>query len=330
MKKLILLVFGLVCLALISGWLFFFISKPQFVSPLKSLNNGQIDYTPYAFENLQTRRYFKSEIKLEKVLEENESFTSYFFSFSSEGRRITGMANLPQKEGPLPVVILLRGWVDEEIYQTGLGTKKMADFLAREGFITLAPDFLGYGGSDPAFADMLLTRFFRPITVISLLDSLESLPQADSNRVVMWGHSNGGQIALSVLEITGRDIPTSLWAPVSAAFPESILYFANEMEDGGEMLRKMMAEFEKNYDPSEFSPSSYYRQIKAPLILHQGLKDESVPPAWNDQLAQELKDLGKEITYYRYSDEDHNFTHGSAPAARERDLKFFQEKLGLN
>jgi len=40
-----------------------------------------------------------------------------------------------------------------------MGTEKMADFLAKNGFLTLAPDFLGYGGSDSAFPDMLLTRF---------------------------------------------------------------------------------------------------------------------------------------------------------------------------
>ncbi len=321
----------IIALFIIPALLFLIFSKPQFLSPLLPfLETPKIDYSPYTLERLEKRQYFKSEIKLEETLETQEKYTSYLFSFSSEGRRITGMGNVPQKEGKLPVAILLRGWVDEEIYQTGTGTKNMAKFLAENGFLTLAPDFLGYGGSDSAFPDMLLTRFFRPITVISLLASLESLPQADQEKVVFWGHSNGGQIALSVLEITQREIPTSLWAPVSASFPESILYFANEMEDGGEMLRKIIAEFEENYDSSEFSPESYYQQIQAPLLLHQGLADESVPPEWNNKLSKDLKSLGKEAIYYQYSGENHNFTRGSAPLVRERDLKFFQEKLGLD
>lgn len=304
--------------------------KPQFISPLSSsLFSRKINYAPYSFDYLQEREYFQSEIKLEEVLEEQDTFTSYLFSFASDGRRITGMANIPKRKGKLPVAILLRGWVDEEIYQTGMGSEKMADFLAKNGFLTLAPDFLGYGGSDPAFSDMLLTRFFRPITVISLLNSLESLPQAELDKVVIWSHSNGGQIALSVLEITGKNIPTSLWTPVSAPFPESVLYYADEMEDKGEKLRKVIAEFEKEYDVLKYSIATYLDQIKAPLIIHQGMADEAIPLEWTDELLSQLKDLGKEMTYYQYSEEDHNFTRGSAPQVRKRDLEFFKKNLGI-
>ena len=328
MKRALLLVLG--SLVVLVGLVILLSKKPQFISPLSSsLFSPKINYAPYSFDYLQQREYFKSEIKLEVVLEEEDTFTSYLFSFASDGRRITGMANIPKRKEKLPVAILLRGWVDEEIYQTGMGTEKMADFLAENGFLTLAPDFLGYGGSDPAFPDMLLTRFFRPITVISLLDSLESLPQADLNKVVIWSHSNGGQIALSVLEITGKNIPTSLWAPVSAPFPESVLYFADEMEDKGEKLRKVMTEFEKEYDVSKYSITTYFDKINAPLIIHQGMADEAIPLEWTDELISQLKNLGKEVAYYQYPGENHNFTYGSTSQVRKRDLEFFKKSLRI-
>ncbi len=328
-KIICLFILGLGCLSAIAGLLIN--KRMEFISPLSSwLKPNQVDYTPYSFGSLASREYFKSEIRLEKVFEAEEKFTSYLYSFAADGRKITGMANLPQKEGKLPVAILLRGWVDEEIYQTGMGTKNMAKFLAENGFITLAPDFLGYGGSDPAFPDMLQTRFFRPITVISLLNSIISLPRANPDKVVIWGHSNGGQVALSVLEITEKNIPTSLWAPVSASFPESILYFADEMEDGGELLRKIIGDFEKEYDSAKFSTTNYYQQIKAPLQVHQGLADESIQAAWSDNLVKDLRKLGKSVTYYQYPNDNHNFTQGSAPIARERDLIFFKKSLGVD
>lgn len=326
MKKKLVLFLGLGGLFLVAGGLTIRLKiKPVLLSPLTSWR--KINYAPYSFENLHRREYFRSEIRLEKVLDEKKVFTSYIFSFSADGRRITGLANIPNKEGKFPVAILIRGWVDEEVYQTGMGSKKMADFLAENGFLTLAPDLLGYGSSDPAFADILLTRFFHPITIITLLHSLDSLPLADPNKVVIWGHSNGGQIALSVLEITGEKIPTSLWAPVAAPFPGSVLYFAKEMEDGGEKLKEIITDFEKEYNSREFSITNFLGQINAPLIIHQGMADESIPPEWTNNLVSQLRSLNKEVIYYQYLGENHNFNYGEAPEMRRRDLKFFRENI---
>jgi dipeptidyl aminopeptidase/acylaminoacyl peptidase len=327
-KKKLLFVLILVILSFFVGLLVLAKQKPELISPLSPFKR-KINYTPYSFDYLQQREYFKSEIKLEKVLKEEKTFTSYLFSFAADGRRITGMANIPEKKGKLPVVILLRGWVDEEIYQTGMGTERMADFLASSGFLTLAPDFLGYGNSDSAFPDVLQTRFFRPITVITLIKSINSLSQADPEKIAIWAHSNGGQIALSVLEITNKNIPTSLWAPVSTPFPDSILYYADEMKDKGKMIREVVAEFEKEYDFSEYSIARYLNKIEAPLIIHQGLADEAIPLEWTEELVNQLDELEKDFVYYKYPGENHNFHYGSAPRARGRDLIFFKEKLKI-
>jgi dipeptidyl aminopeptidase/acylaminoacyl peptidase len=321
-------------------YLSFFAPKPLFTSPLTSFEfqKRPPDLKPYSFENLQKRKYFPSEIKLEKTLEEDSLFTSFLFSYSSEGRKITGMANLPKRQGTYPVAILMRGFVDPQSYITGVGTINMATFLAQNGFITLAPDFLGYGGSDPDFPHQLLARFSRPINIIVLLNSLENLNKTldernlatvNPQKIVFWGHSNGGQIALSVLEITGRPIPTSLWAPVSAPFPESILYFTPEMEDEGKSLKEIVANFEKKYKSKDYSITNFFDQISAPIILHQGMADEAIPIEWSSNLYKTLKNLGKDITYYQYPGENHNFnfTRGSSNIARNRDLNFFKKHL---
>ena len=327
MKKAIFIVSGIILLIILASLVLIFLQKPELISPLPSIFSRQTDFTPYSFENLKKREAYPSEIKMEEILKEEENYTSYLFSYAAEGKRITGMANIPKKEGQLSVAILLRGWVDEEEYYTGLGSDKMANFLAENGFITLAPDFLGYAGSAPAFPDMLQARFFRPITVISLLSSLDSLEKADKEKVVIWGHSNGGQIALSVLEITGRAIPTSLWAPVSAPFPESILHYTDELEDKGALVKKEIAEFEEKYEAAEYSTTTYLELIKAPLIIHQGTADEAIPLDWTENLVGNLRELSKEVFYHQYQGENHNFHFGAAPLARERDLNFFLKML---
>jgi dipeptidyl aminopeptidase/acylaminoacyl peptidase len=149
-----------------------------------------------------------------------------------------------------------------------------------------------------------------------------------NGKIGVWGHSNGGQIALTTLEISQASHPTVLWAPVTAPFPYSILYYMNDNEEGDKILRKELVDFESIYDTSQFNLLNYTDRIKAPIELDQGTADESVPVKWSDNLVQKLKNAGKDTTYYIYPGADHNLL-GSWQKAVDRDIVFYREKLGL-
>lgn len=338
MKKLLaFLIIGLL-FPLIAGavWLWFSQSdQVDLLSPIGSFlsqspedEEKKIDFNQFSFESLQKREFSGSQIKLGKVIEENAKFTSYLFSYDSDGRKITGLANLPQLKGKRPVIIMLRGYVDQEVFRTGMGTERVGQVLAENGFITLAPDFLGFGESDKPKDDIWWERLSRPVQVLDLLASLDSLPQADAERIGIWAHSNGGQIALSILEITGEAYPTALWAPVSKPFPYSILYFTDELEDQGKYLRAELARLESNYDLRRFSISDYYQSINNQVVIqvHQGAEDEAVPKGWSDQLVEELKALEIEVEYFVYPGSDHNLV-GGWDMAVARNLEFFKKHL---
>jgi alpha-beta hydrolase superfamily lysophospholipase len=299
-------------------------------------------FDQYSFPALAGREY-ESKIFLEKVLKEEKSFVSYLFFYLSDGKKITGHATFPKqdilklKEG-VPVVILVRGFVPEEIYKTGMGTEKMADFLASSGFITFSPDFLGFGESDlpPAvgFLSPLADRFEKVVAVLNLFYSIDGLSQTklpfglkvSPENVFLWGHSNGGQIALSVLEITKKPIPTVLWAPVTKPFPFNVLYFSDEVDDKGKYLRELLCGFEKDYDVDLYSIHAYFSDIAAPLQLHQGTADDSVPVSWSDDFYNEITILEKDIEYFIYEGADHNMLGGWDQAA-DRSLAFFKRYL---
>jgi dipeptidyl aminopeptidase/acylaminoacyl peptidase len=248
--------------------------------------------------------------------------------------------NIPKQPGIYPVIVLIRGYVDQNNYQTGVGTKRVGEELAKNGFITLAPDFLGYGESDNPSSDVFEERFQTYTTTLTLLASLKNLNSAllnkgltdikADNQIGIWGHSNGGQIALSVLEIAGKNYPTVLWAPVSKPFPYSILYYTDEAEDQGKMLRQKLAQFESNYDVIKYSPNNYYSWIKAPLQIHQGLLDEAVPTAWSDKLVAALEKEKIKVEYCQYKDADHNLMPDGWVTAVDRSVKFFQTRLIIN
>ena len=127
--------------------------------------------------------------------------------------------------------------------------------------------------------------------------------------------------------VTADILPWQLWAPVSKPFPYSILYYTDEYEDLGKKLRKVVADFEKDYDADKYSVTSYFDWINAPIILQQGGADEAVPKGWSDVLYKTLKSLKKDVTYLTYPGEDHNFSKGSWSEMVQKDIGFYQKNF---
>lgn len=320
-------------------------NKYAVISPL-----GHIDIKPkpllaYTFENLRFTAFPQTQIVLDKILEEDDDSISQVFYFSvpekpksSVSKKVSGVANLPKKSGKYPVIVMFRGFADKETYRPGLGTQPAALAFAKRGFITLAPDFLGYGESASPSADPFEERFQTYTTALTLLASLPTLNQgltasfsgsirADSSRAGIWGHSNGGHIALAVLAISGASYPTVLWAPVSKSFPYSILYYTDEFDDQGKLLRKKLADFENDYDTGLFSPANYFHLIKAPLEIDQGTEDEEVPVWWSNELVSDLTKFNLDIIYTKLPGADHNLLPDGWSQAVSENIIFFRDHL---
>ena len=266
----------------------------------------------YTVENLSKSEFKKSEIIIGNTLKETTSYTSYEFTmefspdFSANLKKTSGMINIPKGPGPFPVIVMYRGYINQETYAIGEGTSPSASFFAQNGYITVAPDFLGYGNSDSEAANIFESRFQTYVTAVSVLKSVGSLSAWDGTNIFIWGHSNGGQIALITLEITGENYPTVLWAPVTRPFPASILYYIDEATDSGKLIIGKLAEFNDTYDAGMFSLTGYYSKIKAPIQLNQGTADTAVPYWWSDSFVQTLKNSEVDVTYIKYPGANHN------------------------
>lgn len=295
----------------------------------------------YSIENLANAKIEPSEIKIGNIIKDYDTFTSHEFSFefspdlSKNTKKVTGLINLPKTNDKRPVIVMFRGYVDQKKYVVGTGTQHAAEFFAKNGFITVAPDFLGYGNSDPEATNIFESRFQTYVTALTILKSLDhsintTLPvgrQAFSySSILIWGHSNGGQIALTALEITGLNYPTVLWAPVSKPFPFSILAYTDESDDHGKFIRQELSKFEEDYDVEKYSLTNYFDKIKTPIQLNQGTNDNAVPFYWSDSLAKILKDKEIDIKYLKYPGSDHNLSP-AWPQVVENNLQFFNSHL---
>lgn len=335
-KPLIVLVLVILVIGAFFGWDYF--KRNSEVSPVKKLQQiVERPYDKYTYDALSKTDFTAGEITIGNVLTDKPLFVSRMFYFYVGSKKVSGLLNVPKKEGNLPVILMLRGFVDPANYTTGVGTQHDGEVFAENGYITLAPDFLGYGESDKTSDNSFEDRFLTYITTMTLLASINNLNLAllsngytqsvDISKIGIWGHSNGGQIALSVLEISGKPYPTVLWAPVSKPFPYSILYYTDEFDDRGKALRRALSDFEENYDVEKYSLTNYLGRITAPVQIDQGLADVEVPYWWSDELVTKLKELGRSIEYFKYLGEDHNFDQGSWPVAISRSVQFYNESF---
>lgn len=306
-----------------------FQTKPIVIRPGGELIPRPLD--TYTIDALRRRTFPFGQITLDEPVATASAYTVYHFHFLVDGKKVTGLAHVPNTTKPVsgyPVIVQFRGYVDRDAYEPGIGTKKSSEVFASNGFLTLAPDFLGYGGGDMPSTDVFEERFQTYTTAIALLKSVMEGADLfmDGDRIGIWGHSNGGQIALTTLEILGLPIPTVLWAPVTKPFPYSILHYTDEASDSGKALRRVLSRFEQTYDTNLYALTNYVDLIQAPLQIHQGSADEAVPQKWTDEFVKLLKDKGKVVSYAVYPGADHNMK-GAWNTVVERDLNFFQKYL---
>lgn len=310
---LIILIIGLAGLILWQKGIFQINQQPTAIQ-VPSNGNTVIPQSSF-IENLRKRQYQGGEIKIEETLSKEGNYTSYIFSYPSDNLKIYGMMNIPDGEGPFPVIVLNHGYFNQSTFQSGDGTHTMADILAAKGYLTLAPDYRGFGKSEE---DGQGSRGHRPeyaIDVLNLIASINSLPKADQNKIGMWGHSMGGEVSLRTVEVTNKVKALVLWAPTSGRISDNASFYGGRRDTPRP----------SNPNLEGASPINYLKYITTPISLHQGLSDTEVKPEWSKELNDALKKEGKEVEYFEYAGQDHNFRNLGWDVISQRTVDFFDK-----
>ena len=281
------------------------------------------DHPLYAhtLAGLRARDFPGGEIEVRQLMAEGAAFNRYYISYPSDGLTITGIMQVPHGEGPFPVAVLLHGYIDRHLYAAGADTWQAAGYLNQFGYLTIAPDYRSWGGSD---ADTSLFHMGLVADTLNLLSSLPSLPQADPEKVVLWGHSMGGGIATKVLVLDDRPLAAVLYAPNSPDDADLIARWGPGCRPGvplvtnsecnpGDYLADTMppalmeAYFAAAADPAflrHVSPLYQLDDIGAPVQIHIGTADggelNGTPPEWSDKLYTALLAADREVSFYSY------------------------------
>jgi dipeptidyl aminopeptidase/acylaminoacyl peptidase len=283
----------------------------------------------YTIQGLRERTYPGGTIEITHTITETDNFTKYLIRYPSDDLIITGMMNVPKGEGPFPVVVLNHGYIPPSRYWSGADTWRAADHLAVQGYLTISPDFRGWGGSDTG------DNFFRTglvIDVLNLISSLPSVPQADPDRVGMWGHSMGGGVTTKAITIDPRIRAAVLYAPVSADDTDVIRRWGRGGRGGGEdSMARVYQEASRDQDFLRLtSPIHHFDFVTTAVQIHQGAADSITPSHWAEAIWDALQAAGKEVEYYSYPGQGHTLEGESWDMFLQRITDFFEQTLSAS
>jgi uncharacterized protein len=288
------------------------------------------DPFPLSIDALRKYVFTPSEITIEKNVARTPSYTSTIVSYKSDGLKLFAMMYTPvqdTKDKKIPVVIVNHGYIPPNRYSTVTSYHDVSAYYASCGFIVFKPDYRGHAESEGK-TDSPFNSIYYSIDVLNLIEAIRTFPAADMTHLFMYGHSMGGEVTLRVLEVTDAVKAATLWAPVSAPFPENTLFFIRKLSpDATKNIESAIAALIGPRDYDSLSPLYYTRYIKIPILLQHGTADESVPYSWSLKLTSEFAANNVKYTFYTYEGENHNLAIRSYATVKKRDVEFFMQFL---
>ncbi len=291
-------------------------------------------------------------LTFERPLEDGPSFSAYLVSYRSSGLKVYAMVAVPNTPKPTagyPVLVASHGFhPTPETYgitadgiesRPGDYYRDVPDIYAREGFLVVIPDYRGHNISEGIeFTTGFLATNYYTLDVLALLSALPGLDDADLDKLFMWGHSLGGEIALRtfILEVSIRG--ASLWSPVGGSLWEQAYHYSwydnTDDTDSHDKPKARMDELSRDidslsfsYDPESSEPAQFLNFLNTPVILHHAKDDAEVPYIWSELLVTQLDLQDKPYTFYSYASDKHYFKGEIQATAVARDIEFFRSLL---
>lgn len=167
----------------------------------------------------------------------SKPYQSYLLSYDSDALRVYTRLDVPAVRQPrdgYPVVVFLHGWIGAEAapasnfsYAPDAYYGRSIDSYVDGGFVVFSPGYRGHGSVDGVAADGIeflhawdngsyLSPLFYAIDVLNLLEGISEIRnlqapgsekgvlKLNGNRIYLAGHSQGGDVALTVLAVAGE------------------------------------------------------------------------------------------------------------------------------
>lgn len=297
---------------------------------------------PLTIAAMRAREYPGSDLEIEQTLAPGANYNRYIASYRSEGLKIYALLTVPRGQRPpsgWPVIIFNHGYIPPAQYRTTERYVAYVDAFARNGYIVLKPDYRGHGNSEgePRGA------YNSPDYVVDVLNAVATMrrwPDADPERIGMWGHSMGGYITLRAMVIDPSIKAGVIWAGVVASYPDLLERWRRPPTGAApppappgrapSWREQLIAAYGTPEENPAFwasiSANTYLAELSGPVQLHHGTADSSVPLEFSQILAEQIQAAGGAVELYTYPGDDHNISRNLG-LALSRSVAFFNQHV---
>lgn len=313
-------------------------SIPDAGTPSLTLTPSPTPLHPLSIPAQRQRAYPGSEITIEQTLAPGANYNRYIASYLSDGLKIYALLTVPRGAKPptgFPVIVFNHGYISPSVYRTTERYVDYVDMIARSGYIVFKSDYRGHGSSEGAARGGYGSPDYT-VDVLNAVASVKKFPDADPARIGMWGHSMGGYITLRALVIDPELKAGVIWGGVVASYPDLLSRWRrnNPPTGGGSFTfrRGWRTELVEEYGTPEENPefwdsisaNSYLAELSAPIQLHHGTADASVPVEFSQMLEQQIQDVDGAVELYLYQGDNHNISRNFR-TAMTRSIQFFDK-----
>jgi dipeptidyl aminopeptidase/acylaminoacyl peptidase len=260
-------------------------------------------------------------------MEVTDPFTRTVIRYTSDNLTLYGFMNIPAGQGPFPVILMMHGFGDSGSFNNLNFRSDIVDALTTEGYIVIHPIMRGYPPSDSGDNMFRVGMAVDILNLIALIKTQAgqtgALERAMPHSIGILGQSLGGNVALRVLTVSSDVQAAVLYSSLSG----------NELKNSEQLYRVTadpQFQNELNVLPSQLqniSPVYYYANITAPIQLHHGTVDETVPVSWAEETCSLLGTAGKNIECIYYEGEDHVFDGEIKAQFLENTIVFYKTHL---
>jgi uncharacterized protein len=298
---------------------------------------------PLSIEYLRQQDYSASELVIEQTLASGSNYDRYYASYYSEGLKQYGLLTVPHGQRPesgWPVIIFNHGYIPPTQYKTTERYVAYVDGFASNGYIVFRPDYRGHDRSEGSPSGAYGSPAY-VIDVLNAVGALKRFPDADPNRIGMWGHSMGGYITLRAM-VVDPDIKAGvIWAGVVASYEDLLSRWRrssgptptplpNPSMTGRGWRSTLSSMFGMPEENPEFwrsiSANHYLEDLAGPIQLHHARGDASVPVEFSEILYEQGQQAGMPIELFVYAGDNHNIS-GNFNAAMSQSVAFFDRWL---
>lgn len=223
---------------------------------------------------------------------------------NKNNKQLVGILHIPKGKKKWPLVVICHGFSGTKTNRRNI---RLARILEKNGIAGFRFDFEGCGDSEGNFETITIRKEISDLA--TALNFILKQGNIDKNKVALIGHSLGAVIA--ALYVVKSKFPAKtlvFWAPAFDQKSALPIWLTpkdfKKWKRQGYLIRKedkIGINYLKENQDKDYS--SVLANIKTPILIIHGQKDETVPIKFSKKLAEEHKNVKLVI----YPKADHKF-----------------------